>query len=188
MLNFLISNISSTLIYRISLSLIITLVYNFISTTDSILSFLIFFPLFGSFVIAWIPAEKKTLIKSLALATSGIVFLFSLSLWINFNKSLSKFQFVESINYWFPWDSAASTPILLCVDGISLFFILLTTLLIFICLLSSWDNIHTHLKEYVLSFLVLESLLLGVFTILDLLVFYILFEATLIPMFIMILI
>ena len=103
------------------------------------------------------------------------MFLFSLSLWINFNKSLSKFQFTETINYWFPWDSSSSTYVLLGVDGISLFFILLTTLLIFICLLSSWDNIHTHLKEYLLAFLVLESLLLGVFMILDLLMFYILF-------------
>lgn len=185
MLNFL---TSSTLFSRIFVGLFIALTYNFVVSTDSILSFLIFFPLFGSFVIALLPAEKKTLIKSIALATSGTVFLFSLSLWVNFNQSLSKFQFVESINYWFPWDSSSSTYILLGVDGISLFFILLTTLLIFICLLSSWDNIHTYLKEYLLAFLVLESLLLGVFTILDLLVFYILFEATLIPMFIMILI
>lgn len=166
----------------------IAFTYSFVLSTKSILTFLIFFPLFGSFVIALVPAEKKTLIKSIALTTSGVVFLLSLSLWVNFNNSLSKFQFVESIHYWFPWDSSASTQILLGVDGISLFFILLTTLLIFICLLSSWDNIHTYLKEYLLSFLVLESLLLGVFTILDLLVFYILFEATLIPMFIMILI
>jgi len=179
---------SSTLFSRILVGLLIALTYNFVVSTDSILSFLIFFPLFGSFVIALLPAEKKTLIKSVALTTSGIVFLFSLSLWVNFNKSLSKFQFVESIDYWFPWDSSFSTYILLGVDGISLFFILLTTLLIFICLLSSWDNIHTYLKEYLLAFLVLESLLLGVFMILDLLIFYILFEATLIPMFIMILI
>ena len=138
--------ISPTLLSRIIISLLIALFYNFVLTTDHILSFLIFLPLVGSFVIACLPAERKTLIKSIALATSGIVFLYSLSLWINFNQSLAKFQFVESINYWFPWDSTSSTLILLGVDGISLFFILLTTLLIFVCLLSSWDNIHTYLK------------------------------------------
>ena len=180
--------VSSSLVYNISISLIITVVYHFILNLNSILSFLLFFPLFGSFVIAWIPSKNKTLIKSLGLITSGITFLYSLGLWINFNKSLSKFQFVESINYWFPWDSTSSSPILLGIDGISLFFILLTTLLIFLCLLSSWDNIHSYLKEYILAFLVLESLLLGVFMILDLLIFYVLFESTLIPMFIMILI
>nr|YP_008519432.1 NADH dehydrogenase subunit 4 [Nannochloropsis oculata]AGI49011.1 NADH dehydrogenase subunit 4 [Nannochloropsis oculata] len=178
---------STNLFPRILLSLSIAFIYNFVTSMDSILSFLIFFPLFGSFFIAWLPSEQKTLIKSIALFISGVVFLFSLSLFINFNKSLSKFQFTETVNYWFPWDSSSSTFILLGVDGISLFFILLTTLLIFICLLSSWDNIHTHLKEYLLAFLVLESLLLGVFMTLNLLMFYILFEATLIPMFIIIL-
>ena len=115
---------STNLFSRILISLSIALIYNFVISIDSILSFLIFFPLFGSFVIAWLPSEQKTLIKSIALLTSGVVFLFSLSLWINFNKSLSKFQFTETINYWFPWDSSSSTYVLLGVDGISLFFIL----------------------------------------------------------------
>ena len=173
---------------RILVSLLIAFLYNYILNINSILSFLIFFPLLGCFVIALIPKDNKTFIKSVGLITSGIVFLFSLSLWINFNKSLSKFQFVESIDYCFPWDSNASSSILIGVDGISLFFIILTTLLIFLCLLSSWDNIHSYLKEYILSFLLLESLLLGVFMSLDLLIFYVLFESTLIPMYIMILI
>nr|YP_008519362.1 NADH dehydrogenase subunit 4 [Microchloropsis salina]AGI48941.1 NADH dehydrogenase subunit 4 [Microchloropsis salina]AHX25022.1 NADH dehydrogenase subunit 4 [Microchloropsis salina] len=178
---------SSNFINKILISFLVVLAYNFIISVNLILSFLILFPLFGSFVIAWLPNEQKTLMKSLALIISGITFLFSLALWVNFNKSLSKFQFIETVHYWFPWDSNSSTYVLLGIDGISLFFVILTTLLIFICLLSSWDNIHIHLKEYLLTFLILESLLLGVFTILDLLMFYILFEATLIPMFIMIL-
>lgn len=179
---------SSSFLVRVFLSLALAFFYNSVLNLDSILSSLIFIPLFGSFIIAWIPSENKTLIKTLGLVTSGIVFVLSLSLWINFNKSLSKFQFVESLNYWFPWDSLLSTPILIGVDGISLFFILLTTLLIYLCLLSSWDNISSNLKEYVLAFLVLESLLLGVFMTLDLLIFYVFFESTLIPMYIMILI
>lgn len=179
---------SSVFFYRILISLFITFLYNFVISMDSIISFLIFFPLLGCFIVAWLPSENKIAIKTIGLLTSGIVFLFSLALWIHFNKSISKFQFVESLDYWFPWDSTSSTSILVGVDGISLFFILLTTLLIFLCLLSSWDNIQTYCKEYILAFLVLESLLLGVFTILDLLIFYVLFESTLIPMFIMILI
>jgi proton-translocating NADH-quinone oxidoreductase chain M len=178
----------STLFFRIFLSLSICLAFHLLVGVESILSFLIIFPILGCFLVILIPSEKKTLIKTVGLLTSGLVFLFSLALWVNFNQSISKFQYVESINYWLPWDSASSTPILLGVDGISLFFIILTTLLIFLCLLSSWDNIHSYLKEYILAFLVLDSLLIGVFTVLDLLVFYVLFESTLIPMFIMILI
>lgn len=179
---------SSSVLYRILIGFIIALSYNFVVSLESILSFLILLPLLGSLIVVCLPSENKTAIKTVGLVTSGLVFIFSLSLWINFNMSISKFQYVESLNYWFPWDSSKLSTILLGVDGISLFFIILTTLLIFLCLLSSWDNIHTHLKEYVLAFLVLESLLLGVFTILDLLIFYVLFESTLIPMYIMILI
>lgn len=178
----------SNLFLRIFLGFTVCMFFHLILGFESILSFLLFFPLLGCFVIVLLPTENKTLLKAVALFVSGVTFVFSLALWVNFNKSISKFQYVESINYWFPWDSTASTSILLGVDGISLFFIILTTLLIFLCLLSSWDNIHSHLKEYLLAFLVLDSLLIGVFTILDLLVFYVLFESTLIPMFIMILI
>lgn len=179
---------SSVFFSRILISLGICIFYNLLVNTDSLLSFLIFFPLVGCFIVAWIPSENKILLKTIGLLTSGIVFLFSLALWVNFNQSISKFQFVESISYWFPWDSTSSTSVILGVDGISLFFVLLTTLLIFLCLLSSWDNLQIHLKEYILAFLVLDSLLIGVFTVLDVLIFYVLFESTLIPMFIMILI
>lgn len=179
---------SSTFFFHLLLSLGVATVYHFFLPMQSILSTLIFLPLLGAFIIAWIPSEKKVILKSIGLVTTGITFLLSLALWIHFNQSISKFQFVESIDYWFPWDSNSSTSLFLGVDGISLFFILLTTLLIFLCLLSSWENIHSYLKEYLIAFLVLESLLLGVFMILDLLLFYILFEGTLIPMFIMILI
>lgn len=176
---------------RFSVSLAFVYYYDSIVTYTTVLcivNFLIFFPLLGCLIILVLPSYDKTRIKSVALLTAGLEFLFSLSLWIYFNKSVSKFQFVESVDYWFPWDSISSSAVLLGVDGISLFFILLTTLLIFLCLLSSWDNIHSHLKEYVIAFLVLESLLVGVFTTLDLLIFYVLFESTLIPMYIMILI
>lgn len=173
---------------RIFFSFFLALVYYFLLDLNSILSLLFFFPLAGSFLLLFVPEEKKNVLKIIGLLIAGIEFLLSLTLWINFNKSLSKFQFVEYIHYSFPWDSSSSTVVTLGVDGISLFFVLLTTLLIFLCLLASWDNIHHHLKEYILAFLVLESLLIGVFIVLDILLFYVLFESTLIPMFVMILI
>lgn len=185
MVNF--TNLSISL-SRIFFSFLLALVYHFVLDLNSILSLLFFFPLAGSFLLLFIPAEKKNLLKTIGLFIASIEFLLSLTLWINFNKSLSKFQFVEYIHYSFPWDSSSSTVVTLGVDGISLFFVLLTTLLIFLCLLASWENIHHHLKEYILAFLVLESLLIGVFIVLDILLFYVLFESTLIPMFVMILI
>lgn len=178
---------SSISFSRIFIGFFFALLYHFCFTFDSILSTLFLFPLFGSGVLLCIPSERKLALKTVALIFGAIEFLLSLSLWVNFNQSISKFQFVEVLSYSFPWDSSSSS-IVLGVDGISLFFILLTTLLIFLCLLSSWENIHHHLKEYLLTFLVLEALLIGVFVILDILLFYILFESTLIPMFIMILI
>lgn len=76
----------------------------------------------------------------------------------------------------------SGTTFLLGIDGISLFFILLTTLLIPICILSSWDSVKHLTKEFVISLLILESLLIIVFLVLDLISFYIFFESTLIPM------
>jgi NADH:ubiquinone oxidoreductase subunit 4 (subunit M) len=72
------------------------------------------------------------------------------------------------------------------VDGISLFFVLLTTLLIFLCILISWTSVKTNIKEFLIAFLVMEFFLIGVFSILDLLLFYIFFESVLIPMYIIV--
>jgi NADH:ubiquinone oxidoreductase subunit 4 (subunit M) len=72
------------------------------------------------------------------------------------------------------------------VDGISLFFILLTTLLIPLCLLGRWAGIKTNVKEYFIAFLIMEAMLIAVFTILDLILFYVFFESVLIPMFLII--
>jgi len=72
------------------------------------------------------------------------------------------------------------------IDGISLFFVLLTTLLIFLCLLISWTSVKIHIKEFLIAFLILEFFLIGVFSILDLLLFYIFFESVLIPMYLIV--
>jgi len=103
-------------------------------------------------------------------------------LWVFFNKSTGIFQFVIKI-FWLP---NLNLNFILGVDGISLFFVVLTSLLIPLCFLISWNSIERNLKEYLISFLIMEFFLIGVFCILDLLLFYIFFESVLIPMFLII--
>src|SRR5438067_45384 len=122
--------------------------------------------------------------RIIALTTSLIVFALSILLWIYFDPSTADFQFVErhrwitiggfSINYH------------MGIDGISLFFVLLSTLLTPICVLSSWYSVHHQMKEYMISFLVLETMMVGVFASLDFIQFYMFFEGVLVPMFLII--
>lgn len=143
---------------------------------------LILIPIIGIFVLFTIPEWKLTVIKSVALTTSLITFLVSLLLWILFDSSTAKFQFVYELN----WINSLNINICLGIDGISLFLILLTTFLIPICLLASWDSVKHNIKEYMISFLLLDALLITVFSVLDLVLFYVFFESVLIPMFIVI--
>jgi NADH-quinone oxidoreductase subunit M len=106
----------------------------------------------------------------------------SLQLWIRFDVTQPNFQFVET----FQWGDVANYGVSFGVDGLSLFLILLTTLLVPLCLLASWNNVQVRVKEYVMAFLAMEFMLLVVFTILNLLGFYVAFESVLIPMFLII--
>ena len=114
--------------------------------------------------------------------TSLVVFVLSLYLWAAFDNSTAKFQFVEA----YEWIGSSNINFYLGIDGISLFFVILTTLLIPICILASWEAIKTNIKEYMIAFLLLESFVIAVFCLLDLILFYVFFEAVLIPMFIII--
>lgn len=152
----------------------------------SLLSFVLLFPLFGALFLLFIPGWKTQLIKNLALNISLFNFLISLILWIEFDNSTSKFQFFQNFTS-FQTDLSFSTfNFVFGLDGISLFFVLLTTFLIPVCILVSWNSITAYIKEYCIAFLVLESLMIAVFSVLDLLLFYIFFESVLIPMFIII--
>jgi len=144
------------------------------------LSTLLVLPLIGAALIA--PCKDRQYIQVIGLVTSCITFLFSLLLWLLFNNQAPDFQFLESV----PWFNAANINLTLGVDGISLFFILLTTFLVPICLLVGWTSIQVKVKEYFIFFLVMETLMLGVFTILDVFLFYVFFESILIPMFLII--
>nr|YP_010032393.1 Nad4 [Schizocladia ischiensis]QOW07607.1 Nad4 [Schizocladia ischiensis] len=138
--------------------------------------------LFGILGLAFIPAHRSLLLKQVALGTSTLAFVLSLLLWVCFDQSTAKFQFVVD-SLWLP---LSNVHFVLGVDGISLFFLLLTTLIFPLCLLASWSSIQTKLKAYLLAFLSMELVLILVFCVLDLLLFYIFFETVLIPMFVVI--
>ena len=154
---------------------------SFISS-QNIIFYLLLTPLIGVFFLLLTPSFNKKLLKIIALSFSSINFLISLFLWLLFDKSSGCFQFVNKVS----WLPNLNLNFTVGIDGISLFFVVLTTLLIFLCLLISWNSISHYLKEYLISFLVMEFFLIGVFCILDLLLFYIFFESVLIPMYLII--
>ena len=139
-------------------------------------------PLIGVFFLLIIPSSNLVLLRLVALNVSCFTFVLSLILWVFFNKSMGTFQFVSK----FLWIPTLNLNFVLGIDGISLFFVLLTTLLIPLCLLVSWKSVKTNLKEFLIAFLVMEFFLIGVFCILDLLLFYIFFESVLIPMYLIV--
>jgi NADH-quinone oxidoreductase subunit M len=120
--------------------------------------------------------------KNAALWVSLGTFIFSLSIWIGFDYSTAQFQFVEK----YIWVEGYNINYHLGVDGISIFFILLTTFLMPVCILTGWKAITVRVKEYMIAFLLLETLIIGVFCALDIMLFYLFFEAVLIPMFLII--
>lgn len=143
------------------------------------LTIFFFFLLSTISFVTVIPYQKNLALKQYALGSSSFLFVLSLFLWVGFDSSTSKFQYVIS-SLLFPF---VNFNIIIGVDGISLFFILLTTALFPICLLFSWSFVKTSVKSYLILFLVLEFILVTVFCCLDLLLFYIFFETALLPMF-----
>ncbi len=152
--------------------------------TWPLLSFLIFAPLIGAALIFVQRGEEAAVARTarwIALWTTLIVFAFSLLLWFNFDRSTADFQFVEKLS----WIGEGITYHL-GVDGVSVPLILLTTFLMPICILASWEAIGTRVREFMIVFLVMETLMIGVFCSLDMVLFYLFFEGGLIPMFLII--
>ncbi len=150
-----------------------------------VLSLLTFLPLIGAVLILTIRGEEAIVARNArwaALWVSGTTFLVSLYLLLQFDGTSGEFQFVENVE-WFP---ALGLSYAMGIDGISLFFVLLSTFLTPICVLASWNSITKRVKEYMVAFLVLESFMIGTFCALDAVLFYIFFEGVLIPMFIII--
>ncbi|UDL95150.1 NADH-quinone oxidoreductase subunit M [Lichenihabitans sp. PAMC28606] len=149
-----------------------------------ILSLLIFLPVLGSAVILLLRGDDAATLRNArwtALLTTLVVFLVSLYAWSHFDTSNSAFQLIETRG-WF----GGGLQYKLGVDGISMPFIVLTAFLMPFCILASWDSIQLRVKEFMIAFLILEALMIGVFCALDLVLFYLFFEGGLIPMFLII--
>ena len=150
-----------------------------------ILSLVTFLPLVGAVFCLVVNGPKEAVdrnCRSAALITSLVTFALSLVLWAEFDAAKPGFQFEEKV----AWIPALNIGYHMGIDGISLFFVLLSTLLTPICVLSSWEAVQTHVKEYMIAFLVLETFMVGMFCALDLALFYVFFEGVLIPMFLII--
>ena len=149
-----------------------------------ILSIIIFLPLVGALFIALQRQDDPGIrnARNAALWTTLFTFGLSLFLWFNFETGTPKFQFVEK----YSWIESFNIFYHLGVDGISVLFVLLSTLLTPICVLASWDAVRERVKEYLVAFLVLETLMIGMFCALDMVLFYVFFEGVLIPMFLII--
>jgi NADH-quinone oxidoreductase subunit M len=151
---------------------------------SNLLSIATFLPLLGVLLILFMaPAGKAgdMLARQISLFATAVTFAVTLVLWSLFDPTTPGFQFEEL----YPW-LGGNINYHLGVDGISLPFVILTAFLMPLCILASWTSIETRVKEYMIAFLVLETLMIGVFVSLDLVLFYLFFEGGLIPMFLII--
>lgn len=149
-----------------------------------ILSTVTFAPLVGVLIILFTRDDSELArrnIRNVALLVTIFTFVLSLFIWIGFDKSIAGFQFVEEAEW-----LSGGIAYRMGVDGISMLFVILTTFLMPICILASRDAITVRVKEYMMAFLVLETLVIGVFCALDIVLFYLFFEGSLIPMFLII--
>jgi NADH-quinone oxidoreductase subunit M len=144
-----------------------------------VLSLCTFVPLLGAAAILLKPSANNA--RWIALGTTIAVFALSLVMWANFDNSNTGFQMVEKLNW-----LGGGISYHMGVDGISMLFVVLTAGLMPFCIVASWKNVETRVAEYMIAFLVLETMMIGVFCALDLVLFYVLFEGGLIPMFLII--
>jgi len=153
-------------------------------TDIPILSLTIFLPLLGALIIILIKDDENSInnIKKVALWTSVGVFLLSLFIWLQFDSSNPGYQFQEK----FRWFNDFNFYYHIGIDGISLFMVILSTFLTPLCILASWESIKKRVKEYMIAFLFLETVMIGMFSSVDILLFYIFFEVVLIPMYLII--
>lgn len=148
----------------------------------NLLLYTLLIPLIGSLFVSISYKTNESFIRKISLLFSLMALVCSCLLWITFDASVSKFQFVDKFTL-LPF---SNINLYIGIDGISLFFIPLTQLLSVLCILASWNTIKMYIKEYHILFLILQSLMTAVFCTLDLIFFYIFFESVLIPMFLII--
>ena len=151
--------------------------------TPNILSILIWLPILGGVLILSTGGDRNAqLAKKLALGFSAGTFLLSLSIYTDFDITTASMQFVER----YKWIEALHIQYFLGVDGISMPLIILTTLLTIIVVIAGWEVITHRVAQYMASFLIMEGLMIGVFSSMDAILFYLFWEAMLIPMFLII--
>ena len=154
-----------------------------VSMTPNILSILIWLPILGGILILSIGGDRNAqLARKIALGFSGGTFLLSLSLYADFDITTASMQFVER----YQWIESLHIQYFLGVDGISMPLIILTTLLTIIVVIAGWEVITKRVAQYMASFLIMEGLMIGVFSSMDAILFYLFWEAMLIPMFLII--
>ena len=149
-----------------------------------ILSTITFLPLLGALFIMLVRGDEATIAnnsRAVALWTTVVTLFLSIFMVAQFDGSTADFQFTERVSW-----LGGGIDYAMGVDGISVLFVLLTTALMPICILASWTSISHRVREYMVAFLVLETLMIGVFCAMDLVLFYLFFEGGLIPMFLII--
>ena len=144
-----------------------------------LLTYLLAIPIIGSILILFINKEKSQLIKNVGLAVSLLAFVISLIIYLGFDNQTPDFQFVNKFN----WINGLNISYHVGIDGLSMLLILLTTFLTPLTLISSWSGIKHKVKEFTFFMLFLELGMLGVFASLDMFLFYVFWEAMLIPMY-----
>jgi NADH-quinone oxidoreductase subunit M len=144
---------------------------------NNILTLVTFVPLAGAVLLLFFPRRHRD-IRLFALVVSLLTFVLSLHLPAHFNRNLPGFQFDKNVS----WIPTPNIHYHMGIDGISLWLVVLTTFLTPLCVLISWKSIHERVKEFFILLLVLETAMIGVFVALDLFLFYFFWEATLIPM------
>ena len=150
-----------------------------------VLTIVTFLPLFGALFLLMIRGENEVVAQNsrhVSLWVTGFTFLVSLTLLVGFDPEMSGYQFEEKAE----WLPGTGVGYHMGVDGISMPFVLLSTFLTPLSILASWRSIRVRVREYMIAFLVLETMMVGMFASLDMLMFYLFFEAVLIPMFIII--
>ncbi|MCB1584094.1 MAG: NADH-quinone oxidoreductase subunit M, partial [Xanthomonadales bacterium] len=148
----------------------------------SILSVLIWLPILGGLALLPLGSGRAGIVKIVALLITLVTFVISLPLWTQFDSSTAQLQFVEKLL----WIDAFDIYYHLGIDGIALPLVILTTFITVLIVLSAWQVIKVNVHQYMAAFLILEGMMIGVFTAQDAMLFYIFFEAMLIPMFVII--
>jgi len=150
--------------------------------SDHLLTVITFLPTLGALILLFIGGKgQDNLARWIALSVTLVTAALSLVLWAGFDPTDTGFQFVENYNW-----IGDSIGYRMGVDGISVLFIPLTAVLMPAVILTSWGSVHTRVREYLIVFLILETFMIGAFATLDLAMFYVFFEGTLIPMFLII--